>query len=283
MPSGRSSAQRRTCSDGWDSDAERVRMGRAGRGDGGLPPRRQLVRRPVRPAGRAARGPLPRDRARPARARPFAVAAALGRRRPPRRDPGNRPRRAGDLDRAQLRRAARCRARRPRPRPGRADRPARPRAAASSRTSHSTWPSSSAPTSPTRPSRRPCRCATTTVGCSSRPAELRDRVRPRPHGARSRRPPPLPLLQERGDRRLERHGERAAGAGRGADAVRAGRRLVAHGARRASSIYRAALGDLVEVVTVPGGHTVYWDALAETREAIEAFWPELAAPRWPFP
>ena len=37
--------------------------------------------------------------------------------------------------------------------------------------------------------------------------------------------------------------------------------------------YQAALGDLVEVVTVPGGHTVYWDALKETREAIEAFLP----------
>jgi lipase len=35
--------------------------------------------------------------------------------------------------------------------------------------------------------------------------------------------------------------------------------------------YRAALGDLVQVVTVPGGHTVYWDALVETREAIKAF------------
>ena len=35
--------------------------------------------------------------------------------------------------------------------------------------------------------------------------------------------------------------------------------------------YRDGLGDLVEVVTVPGGHTVYWDALAETQEAIEAF------------
>jgi lipase len=35
--------------------------------------------------------------------------------------------------------------------------------------------------------------------------------------------------------------------------------------------YRRALGDLVEVVTVPGGHTVYWDALAETNAAIEAF------------
>jgi lipase len=35
--------------------------------------------------------------------------------------------------------------------------------------------------------------------------------------------------------------------------------------------YCATLGDLVEVVTVPGGHTVYWDALAETRAAIEGF------------
>ena len=35
--------------------------------------------------------------------------------------------------------------------------------------------------------------------------------------------------------------------------------------------YRAALGDLVEVVTVPGGHTVYWDALEETSEALAAF------------
>jgi lipase len=35
--------------------------------------------------------------------------------------------------------------------------------------------------------------------------------------------------------------------------------------------YRAAIGDLVEVVTVPGGHTVYWDALDETTEALAAF------------
>jgi len=35
--------------------------------------------------------------------------------------------------------------------------------------------------------------------------------------------------------------------------------------------YRAALGDLLEVVTVPGGHTVYWDALEETVEAIARF------------
>jgi lipase len=35
--------------------------------------------------------------------------------------------------------------------------------------------------------------------------------------------------------------------------------------------YRTALGNLVEIVTVPGGHTVYWDALAETTEAIAAF------------
>jgi len=33
-------------------------------------------------------------------------------------------------------------------------------------------------------------------------------------------------------------------------------------------IYRAALGDDFSLVTVPGGHTVYWDALAETNEAL---------------
>ena len=35
--------------------------------------------------------------------------------------------------------------------------------------------------------------------------------------------------------------------------------------------YRAALGDLVEVVTVPGGHTVMWDALDATEEALDRF------------
>jgi lipase len=36
-------------------------------------------------------------------------------------------------------------------------------------------------------------------------------------------------------------------------------------------VYRDALGEQFELVTVPGGHTVYWDALAETTEALEAF------------
>ena len=35
--------------------------------------------------------------------------------------------------------------------------------------------------------------------------------------------------------------------------------------------HRAALGDLLEVVTVPGGHTVFWDALEETAAAISSF------------
>jgi lipase len=35
--------------------------------------------------------------------------------------------------------------------------------------------------------------------------------------------------------------------------------------------YHAELGDLLEVVTVPGGHTVYWDALEETAEALASF------------
>jgi lipase len=35
--------------------------------------------------------------------------------------------------------------------------------------------------------------------------------------------------------------------------------------------YRAALGDLVQVVTVPGGHSVYWDARDETLDALSSF------------
>jgi lipase len=35
--------------------------------------------------------------------------------------------------------------------------------------------------------------------------------------------------------------------------------------------HRAALGDLLQVVTVPGGHTVFWDALEETGTAISSF------------
>ncbi|HEX3291760.1 MAG TPA: alpha/beta hydrolase [Gaiella sp.] len=35
--------------------------------------------------------------------------------------------------------------------------------------------------------------------------------------------------------------------------------------------HRSALGDLLEVVVVPGGHTVLWDALDETAEAVTRF------------
>src|SRR5207247_7283385 len=35
--------------------------------------------------------------------------------------------------------------------------------------------------------------------------------------------------------------------------------------------YRAALGDLIEVVEVPGGHMVYWDAYEQTADAVEVF------------
>ena len=40
-----------------------------------------------------------------------------------------------------------------------------------------------------------------------------------------------------------------------------------------SAAYAAALGSLLQVVTVPGGHTVYWDALDETAAAIDMFLP----------
>jgi pimeloyl-ACP methyl ester carboxylesterase len=35
--------------------------------------------------------------------------------------------------------------------------------------------------------------------------------------------------------------------------------------------HRAALGDLLEVRVLPGGHTVLWDALEETAEAVAGF------------
>jgi lipase len=35
--------------------------------------------------------------------------------------------------------------------------------------------------------------------------------------------------------------------------------------------YQAALGDRLELVTVPGGHLVYWDAYDETADAVERF------------
>jgi hypothetical protein len=36
-------------------------------------------------------------------------------------------------------------------------------------------------------------------------------------------------------------------------------------------IYRAALGDRLEVLVVPAGHSVLWDAFGETADAIERF------------
>ena len=35
--------------------------------------------------------------------------------------------------------------------------------------------------------------------------------------------------------------------------------------------FRHALGDRLEIVTVPGGHMVYWDAWDETAGAVERF------------
>jgi lipase len=35
--------------------------------------------------------------------------------------------------------------------------------------------------------------------------------------------------------------------------------------------YKSALGDLLETMTVPGGHMVYWDAWDETADAVERF------------
>jgi pimeloyl-ACP methyl ester carboxylesterase len=41
--------------------------------------------------------------------------------------------------------------------------------------------------------------------------------------------------------------------------------------------YRAALGDLLELVYVPGGHTVFWDAFEDTAGAVQAFLSKVIA------
>jgi pimeloyl-ACP methyl ester carboxylesterase len=38
-----------------------------------------------------------------------------------------------------------------------------------------------------------------------------------------------------------------------------------------AELYRTALGDLLQIVVVPGGHTVLWDAFEEAATAIERF------------
>ena len=107
---------------------------------GRLPPRGDLLRRPLRPARRAARRPLPRRRARPPRPRPLGLGAAVGRRLPPRGRPRERSRRARRVGRPQLRRTPRSRARRPRPRPRRARWCSSTRRSRCCPTSRSTWP-----------------------------------------------------------------------------------------------------------------------------------------------
>jgi pimeloyl-ACP methyl ester carboxylesterase len=37
------------------------------------------------------------------------------------------------------------------------------------------------------------------------------------------------------------------------------------------ALFRGALGDLLDVAVVPGGHIVLWDAYEETAAATEAF------------
>jgi surfactin synthase thioesterase subunit len=35
--------------------------------------------------------------------------------------------------------------------------------------------------------------------------------------------------------------------------------------------YAAELGERIEIVAVPGGHIVYWDAFEQTADALEKF------------
>jgi len=35
--------------------------------------------------------------------------------------------------------------------------------------------------------------------------------------------------------------------------------------------YATVLGDLIEIVEVPGGHMVFWDAYEQTADAVDRF------------
>ena len=56
-----------------------------------------------------------------------------------------------------------------------------------------------------------------------------------------------------------------------ADAARAAASARTSRTTTCSPAHRAALGDLLEVAVVPGGHTVLWDAFDQTAAAIAAF------------
>ena len=242
----------------------------------GDPARRASSASTASPGTAAARGELaegwlagyPRARARPARPRLLAVRAALEHRRARRRCSSRRVgTEPGGLDRPLVRRAARLRGRRPpararraarAPRPGDPDRPGdraargRERPRATGRTPRSRRASSGASSrasSTTRTagasSRRTCEGFLVADEPTAAGATATARRRSSPPTARWRSAPPpfeavrIPTLLVLG-RRLVRPYDHL---------------LDAH---------RAALGDLLEVVTVPGGHTVLWDALEET-------------------
>ena len=217
-----------------------------------------------------ARGQASRAGARPARSRQLPEGAALASRRPPRRRRAYGRRRA-DLARPLVRRTARLRARRPSSRLRRAARAARPGdpAPAARRPlggrerprragvrlvrgcgrpplrgepapcarRASWWRASSALTW----SRRTARGATATRRRASSPPTAEMATAPPPFDAV--RVPTLLVL--------------------GADSYLPYDHLL--------DAHRAALGDLLEVVTVPGGHTVLWDALEETADAVARF------------
>ena len=87
-----------------------------------------------------------------------------------------------------------------------------------------------------------------------------------------RRPLALPLQPGVGDRGLRRDGV-GAPAVRGRphpDAARPRRGLL-RPYDHVLGAHREALGALLQEVTVPGGHTVLWDALEETAAAISSF------------
>ena len=248
-----------------------LRVGRRESARACLPARRHEPRPALSPARRAPRRSLPRRRARSARARRLDLGAAVepraARCRCARRGTGGPLR----LARSLLRRPCSPTRRQLRPRIG-------------SSGSFCSIPRSAFPrTSVWRPRRTPDVIGRTSpsrrgsTGATRRAcSQLRRASSSRPSCgstcSRRRGPLALPVLPERGGRRV-----------RGDDAEQPAFTRV-----RIPTLlllgetsylpydallddHAAALGDLLEVVRIPAGHTVLWDALADTVGVIERF------------
>ena len=229
--------------------AARRGMGRSRAADARLRPRHHRPRPPVRAARRDRPAPVPRRRDRPARPRTLRPRAAVDDRAAPRRPARDGARGRAALGRAQLRRAARARARGAPPRPHRPRRAARPgdlgAAAARARARRGRLPRPLV-----RLGRRGGRRRLADGTVFGAPRELLEEDFEAHLAARRGRPAAAPLRPQRGRRRLLRdEPDAAAGALRSRCSSRAARGDVCPPVL--VEAYRETAGDLLEWSSCP--------------------------------